>query len=143
MVTQDIEHQGRGRALYVNLPVADLPRSLAFFTELGFESRPEFTDDNATAIVISDQAFVMLLAEPFFAGFTAKAVAAPTVTEVTVALGADSREEVDRLVERALELGGSPCRAPQDHGFMYGRSFYDLDGHLWELIWSDPAAVGG
>ncbi|QNN51468.1 VOC family protein [Nocardioides mesophilus] len=128
------------RQIYVHLPVADLASSIAFFTALGFDVAPDSTDADATALVVGEAAFVMLLTRPFFAGFTRKPVADPTVTEVTVAVSARTRREVDELVDRALELGAQPCREAQDRGFMYGRSFYDLDGHLWELIWSDPDA---
>jgi predicted lactoylglutathione lyase len=129
------------RTIFVNLPVDDLAESVAFFTELGLSFNAQFTDDRATCMVVGDQAFVMLLDRPFFASFTRKEVAAPTVTECAVGLSAESRDEVDRLVDRALALGAAPAADPQDEGFMYGRSFHDLDGHLWELIWMDPAAA--
>ena len=128
--------------IFVNLPVQDLDKSVAFFTELGFDFNAAFTDENATCMVVSEQAFVMLLVRPFFATFTRKAVADASVTETTVGLSAGSREEVDALVDRALALGGTAVTAPQDEGYMYGRSFYDLDGHLWDFIWMDPAAQG-
>jgi predicted lactoylglutathione lyase len=128
------------RTIFVNLPVDDLAESVAFFTELGLSFNAQFTDDRATCMVVGDQAFVMLLDRPFFASFTRREVAAPNVTECAVGLSAESREEVDRLVDRALALGAAPAADPQDQGFMYGRSFHDLDGHLWELIWMDPAA---
>jgi predicted lactoylglutathione lyase len=127
---------------FVNLPVRDLPTSMKFFTGLGFEFDEQFTDDRATCMVISDRAFVMLLTEPFFASFTTKELPDPaTSTGVIVGLTAESREEVDALVGTALELGGSVAKDPADHGYMYGRSFYDLDGHAWEVMWMDPAAV--
>ena len=128
--------------IFVNLPVQDLDKSVAFFTELGFDFNAAFTDENATCMVVSDQAFVMLLVRPFFATFTRKEVADASVTETTVGLSAGSREEVDALVDRALALGGTAVTPPQDEGYMYGRSFYDLDGHLWDFIWMDPAAQG-
>ena len=132
------------RMIFVNLPVADLEKSVAYFTELGFSFNAQFTDEKATAMVVSDQAFVMLLAKPFFSTFTDKAVAdASASTEVAVGLSAESRQEVDALVDKAAALGGAPCGQPQDHGYMYGRAFYDLDGHLWEFIWMDPTAVDG
>lgn len=131
------------RMMFVNLPVQDLDASVAFFTELGFTFNAQFTDENATAMVVSDLGFVMLLVEPFFATFTDKDVAPASVTEAAVALSAESRAEVDRLVDRALSLGAKQRGRAQDQGFMYGRGFYDLDGHLWELIWMDPAAVQG
>jgi predicted lactoylglutathione lyase len=130
------------RMTFVNLPVRDLPTSMKFFTGLGFEFDEQFTDERATCMVISDRAFVMLLTEPFFASFTTKELPDPaTSTGVIVGLTAESREEVDALVGTALELGGSVAKDPADHGYMYGRSFYDLDGHAWEVMWMDPAAV--
>jgi predicted lactoylglutathione lyase len=129
------------RMMFVNLPVSDLSRSRAYFGELGFAFNEAFSDGNAASLVVNDQAVVMLLARPFFSTFAGKPVADASSVEVAVALSASSRDEVDALVDRAIALGGSPVREPQDEGFMYGRSFYDLDGHLWELIWMDPAAV--
>ena len=130
------------RLIFVNLPVADLDRSVAFFSRLGFTFNRQFTDDNATCMVISDQAFVMLLVRPFFATFVTKDVADPAAaTGAIVTVSADSRAEVDALADRALEAGGTPSKEPQDAGFMYGRSFYDLDGHAWEVMWMDQGAV--
>jgi predicted lactoylglutathione lyase len=131
------------RMIFVNLPVADLTRSVDFFTQLGFEFNEQFTDENATCMVLSEQACVMLLVRPFFASFTSKPVAdAEQGTEAVLAVTAESRAEVDHLVDRALAGGGSPAMPPSDEGFMYGRSFYDLDGHAWEVMWMDPVAVG-
>ena len=130
------------RMIFVNLPVQDLDASVDFFTRLGFRFNQQFTDENATCLVVSDQACVMLLVRRFFGTFTTKDVAdASSTTEVVLAVSAESREEVDTLVDQALALGGSPTTDPQDEGFMYGRSFYDLDGHAWEVIWMDPASV--
>jgi len=130
------------RLTFVNLPVSELARSTRFFRSLGFEFDAHFTDEHATCMVVSDQAFVMLLVEPFFATFTRKRVAdAASETETILGVSAESRDEVDVLVDRALALGGAEAGAPHDEGFMYGRSFYDLDGHAWEVIWMDPAAV--
>jgi uncharacterized protein len=130
------------RMTFVNLPVQDLPKSIEFFSALGFEFSSQFTDENATCMVVSDQACVMLLVRPYFAGFTTRDVVEPGgATEVIIAVSADSRQEVDDLVERALALGGGVAKAPSDEGFMYGRSFHDLDGHAWEVIWMDAAAV--
>jgi predicted lactoylglutathione lyase len=130
------------RMIFVNLPVQDLSKSVAFFTSLGFRFNQQFTDENAACLVVSEQALVMLLARPFFATFTTKEVADPgSTTSVLIGVSADSREEVDSLVDRALELGGAVSNEPQDHGTMYGRSFYDLDGHAWEVLWMDPGTV--
>lgn len=130
------------RMLFVNLPVLDIERSVGFFTRLGFEFDPRFTDERATCMVVGGQAFVMLLVRPFFASFTSKDVAdAEASTEVVLAVSAGSREDVDVLVDRALELGGTFSNEPTDEGDMYGRSFFDLDGHAWEVMWMDPAAL--
>jgi uncharacterized protein len=130
------------RMIFVNLPVQDLAKSVDFFASLGFEFNEQFSDDQATCMVVSEQACVMLLVAPFFSSFTTKDVAdAATGTEVILAVSAVSREEVDTLVDRALALGGGVAKEPTDEGFMYGRSFYDLDGHAWEVMWMDPTAV--
>jgi predicted lactoylglutathione lyase len=131
------------RQIFVNLPVKDLEKSVDFFTQLGFEFNPQFTDDNATCMIVNDNAFVMLLDEDYFTTFTKKGIAdTATDTEVILALSADSREGVDELVEKALAAGGQPSNDPQDQGFMYGSSFLDLDGHSWEVIWMDPNGLG-
>lgn len=131
------------RMVFVSLPVQDLTRSVEFFAGLGFELRSGFTDENATCLVLNEQACVMLLVRPLFATFTTKPLADPsTTTGAVLAVSAQSRAEVDVLVDRALALGGTVTTEPRDEGFMYGRSFYDLDGHAWEVMWTDPAAVG-
>ncbi|MDR6977637.1 putative lactoylglutathione lyase [Streptomyces sp. 3330] len=128
--------------IFVNLPVNDLDASKKFFTELGYTINPQFSDDNAASVVISDTIVAMLLTKPFYATFTKKEIAdASKTSEVLIALSAQSREKVDELVDRALSLGGSPSGETQDMGFMYGRSFDDLDGHTWEVVWMDPSAV--
>lgn len=130
------------RMLFVNLPVKDLDRSVEFFTGLGFSFDPRFTDETGTQMIVSDDAFVMLLVEDKFKDFTKKElVDATTQTEVIMALSAESREGVDDLADKALAAGGSPANEPLEMGFMYGRSFQDLDGHLWEVIWMDPATL--
>ncbi|MFO7155119.1 MAG: VOC family protein [Pseudomonadota bacterium] len=129
------------RLVFVNLPVRDLERSMRFFRALGFEFNPQFTDEKAACMVLSDKGYVMLLTEPFFATFTTKKVAdASSTTECTVAISATSREEVDALVGKALELEASEVGEARDYGFMYQRSFYDLDGHLWEVLYMQPGA---
>jgi predicted lactoylglutathione lyase len=128
--------------LFVNLPVKDLDASVDYFTKLGFTFDARFTDDTATAMVVNEQATVMLLTESKFAEFTTKKpVDATAQTETIIAVSADSREDVDGFAGKALELGGSAANEPMDYGFMYGRSFNDLDGHLWEVVWMDPAAL--
>jgi len=127
--------------IYVNLPVRDLERSKAFFGALGYTFNPQFTNESGACMVVSDDIYVMLLTEPFFQTFTGKALAdARKSTEVLVCLSCGSRAEVDRQVARARAAGGAVPRAPQDHGFMYGHGFEDLDGHIWELAYMDMAA---
>ena len=124
----------KSRMMFVNLPVRDLKRSVGFFTKLGFTFDQRFTDDNATCMNVGEQTFVMLLVEPYFRTFTKNEVLSTgTHTEALLALGCDSREEVDELVDTALANGGRAAMEPKDHGFMYVRSFYDPDGHHWEL----------
>ncbi len=127
------------KQIYVNLPVKDLEQSKAFFSKLGFTFNAEFTNESGAGMVVADNIFVMLLAEPFFATFTAKPIAdAKSSTEVLVCLSCDSRAQVDELVRLASSAGGSVPRSPQDHGFMYGHGFEDLDGHIWELVYMSP-----
>lgn len=130
------------RQIFVNLPVADLRRSMAFFTALGFEFNPKFTNDQGACMIVNEHAYVMLLAGAFFQTFTPKAICDTSErTEAINAFSANSRAEVDRVYAQAVAAGGRQAHEPQDHGFMYGRSFYDLDGHHWEVIWMDPSAV--
>jgi predicted lactoylglutathione lyase len=131
----------RSRKIFVNLAVRDLKRSMQFFSALGFEFNPKFTDDKAACMIIGEEAFVMLLSEPFFRTFTRREPCDTTrQTEGLFALSCASREEVDTMVKTALAAGGQPAMDPMDHGFMYGWSFHDPDGHLWELLWLDPSA---
>jgi predicted lactoylglutathione lyase len=128
--------------IFVNLPVKDLQRSVEFFTKLGYTFNPQFTDENATCMIVGDNIFVMLLVEKYFKTFTPKAVAdAKAATETIVALSAASRDAVDRIVETALAAGASRYAEPKDYGFMYQWGFEDLDGHIWEYLWMDPAHV--
>jgi predicted lactoylglutathione lyase len=121
--------------IYVNLPVADLPRSVAFFRELGYDFDPRFTNDQAACLVLGENLHAMLLVVPFFQTFTGKPVADATkTTEVLVALSCPDRASLDALVARAVAAGGAAPRPPQDHGFMYAHGFEDLDGHVWELL---------
>ena len=129
--------------MFVNLPVKDLKRSVDFFGRLGYSFDPRFTDENATCMIVGDESYVMLLVGSFFERFTPKPIAdAKVSTEAMVALSTDSRAEVDRMVETALAAGARTVREPEDLGFMYGRSFEDLDGHIWEYFWMDPARLG-
>jgi predicted lactoylglutathione lyase len=129
----------RARKVFVNLPVKDLQKSMAFFSTLGFEFNPKFTDEKGAGMYISDQAFVMLLTEPFFKTFTRRELCNTSkYAEGLFALSCESRTEVDEMVKKAVAAGGAHAMDPQDHGFMYGWSFYDLDGHHWEVFWMDP-----
>jgi predicted lactoylglutathione lyase len=130
------------RLLFLNLPVADLSAGRAFFAALGFEFNEKFCDEGAACMVVSDQAYVMLLQRERFAEFVTKPVADATKeTALTACISAASREEVDALAAAATAAGAGTAKDPQDYGFMYQRSFHDLDGHLWEIAWMDPVAV--
>lgn len=130
------------RKIFVNLAVADLEASVAFFTRLGFTFDPRFTDESATSMIVSDEAFVMLLVRDRFADFTTKSLCDSTThTEAILAFSADSRAQVDELADAALAAGADAANPPMDHGFMYVRSFNDPDGHLWEVMWMDPSAL--
>jgi uncharacterized protein len=125
-------------SIFVNLPVKDLMKSMAFFTSLGFKINQQFTNENGASLVISDNIYYMLLTETFFKTFITKKIAdAHEYTEVINALGVDSRVEVDTLVDKAFAAGAKKYRDPQDDGWMYSRSFEDLDGHLWEVAYMD------
>ena len=126
--------------MFVNLAVEDLDGSVAFFTKLGFEFDPRFTDETATSMIVGEGAYVMLLTKEKFAEFTPKPlVDSATQTEVLIAISADSREGVDELTDAALGAGGSVANDPLDYGFMYVRTFQDPDGHIWEVMWMDLA----
>jgi predicted lactoylglutathione lyase len=128
--------------LFVNLAVRNLQKSMEFFGTLGFRFNPKFTDEKAACMIVGDQAFVMLLTGPFFRTFTKRELCDPTThTEGLFALSCASRAEVDEMVNTAISAGGSYAMEPQDHGFMYAWSFYDVDGHHWEVLWMDPKAV--
>ena len=130
------------KKVFINLPVKDLGKSRRFFESLGYSFNPKFSNDNGACMVVSEQIFVMLLTEKFFATFITKKIAdAHKATEVLVCLNENSRAAVDAHVEKAVQAGASEAREPQDHGFMYGRSFHDLDGHAWEIVWMDEAAA--
>ena len=128
--------------IFVNLPVKDLKRSVEFFTKLGYTFNAQFTDENATCMIVGEDIFVMLLVEEYFKTFTPKAIVdAKRSTEALVALSLKSRQEVDRIVNTALAAGAGRHSKPKDHGFMYQWGFEDLDGHIWEYFWMDPAFV--
>ncbi|MFB2550775.1 VOC family protein [Ensifer soli] len=130
------------RMIFVNLPVKDLDASKAFFAALGFGFNPQFTDETAACMVIADNIFAMLLTEAKFSEFITQPISDATrATEVLVALSASSRAEVDDTLAKALAAGARPWKPAIDYGFMYGISFQDLDGHVWEVMWMDPSAV--
>lgn len=132
------------KMIFVNLPVKDLPRAMAFYEALGFTNNPRFTDDSAACMVWSEAIHVMLLTHERWRTFTSRPVPPSTDSEVMLALALDSREAVDRMNEKAAAHGGAADVNPlQDLGFMYNRSLTDLDGHIWEAFWMDPAAVTG
>ncbi|MEU6851645.1 glyoxalase [Actinacidiphila alni] len=130
--------------IFVNLPVKDLPASRAFFAAAGFTFNEQFSDDNAACLVVGEDIFAMLLVEPFFRTFTDKEIADTTrTTAAIVALGLDDKADVDRIADAALAGGGSDAQKTAHESPMYTRSFYDLDGHHWELFWLDPALAQG
>ncbi|MFE5920044.1 VOC family protein [Streptomyces sp. NPDC056468] len=130
--------------IFLNLPVNDLGASKKFFTELGFAINEQFSDDTTASVVISETIVAMVHTHKKYAQFTKKQIADATKTsEVLIALSSESREKVDELVEKAVAAGGSVTGETQDHGFMYGRAFDDLDGHTWEVVWMDPSAIEG
>lgn len=128
--------------IFVNLPVKDLNKSIAFFTALGYSFNQQFTDETATCMIISEHIFAMLLTEEKFRGFSPKDICDTSkAVETLTCLSCESRETVDDLVAKAVAAGGSTYKEAQDMGFMYGHGFLDLDGHVWELMWMDPSAV--
>lgn len=136
--------QAKANQMFVNLPVKDLNRSIEFFTKVGFEFNAQFTDETATCMVIGDNLYAMLLVEEKFKSFTNKAIPDTSANAASlVALSVNSREEADGIANRALDAGGKPTNDPADYGFMYTRSFQDLDGHHWEVFHMDPSAVQG
>jgi predicted lactoylglutathione lyase len=135
------QHQYQ-QMIFVNLAVTDLDASKKFFTELGYTINQQFTDETASSIVISDTIILMVMTREKYSGFTKKQLVDPTTSsEVLICLSAESREKVDELVERAVAAGGTETGEKQDHGFMYGRAFDDLDGHTFEVAWMDPSII--
>lgn len=131
-----------GTKIFVNLPVKDLNKSKDFFAKLGFTFNPQFTNEKAVCMVISEDIYAMLLLESFFKTFIKKEIAnTKTSTEVLLALSQESKKSVDETLRKAIDAGAKEAREPQDLGFMYSRSFEDLDGHIWEIFWMDPKAV--
>lgn len=126
--------------IFVNLPVKNLQQSIEFFTRLGFQFNPQFTDETATCMIVSENIFVMLLTHEKFKTFTPNPICDATQsTEVLVCLSAESRAKIDEMVRQAVASGGTTYKEPQDHGFMYGHGFQDLDGHIWELVYMEAS----
>ena len=132
-----------GRQIFVNLPVRDLSKSVAFFQALGFQFDPRFTSDQSACMVITEGSiYAMFLSHEYFQTFTSKHITdATTSTEVLIALSCETRHEVDDLVAKAVAAGGAIARAVNDHGFMYDHAFTDLDGHTWELAYMDMSGM--
>lgn len=132
------------KMIFVNLPVADLPRARTFYEALGFANEPRFTDETAAAMRWSETIFVMLLSHAKWRSFTDRPLPAAGSSEVSLALNLDSREDVDRLIGAVAQAGGTvDINPPEDHGFMYQRSFTCPDDHVWEPFWMDPAMAEG
>jgi len=128
--------------IFVNLPVKNLKKSIEFFTQLGYQFNPQFTDETATCMIVADDIFVMLLTQAKFKEFTPKPICDATKsTEVLVCLSCESRDAVSDLVRKAVAAGGTTHAESKDYGFMFQHGYQDLDGHIWELIYMDPAAV--
>ncbi|MDI6034825.1 VOC family protein [Flavobacterium sp. LB2P84] len=128
--------------IFINLAVKDLKKSIDFFTSLGFSFNPQFTDEQATCMIIGENIFAMLVTEQRFKDFTKKEICnANKNTEVLLAMDAESKEKVDEMVKNAVDAGGTIYMEPQDHGWMYGHSFADLDGHQWEIFYMDESAI--
>lgn len=127
---------------FINLPVKDLKKTVDFFTHLGYTFNPQFTDENATCMIINDNTFVMLLVEPFFQTFIKKGISdASKTAEVILSFSAENRDKVDEMIRKAKEKGATTPMDSQDHGWMYQHGFQDLDGHLWEYAYIDVSAI--
>jgi predicted lactoylglutathione lyase len=131
--------------IFVNLPVKDLEKTKEFFSKLGYSFNQQFTNEKAASLVISEDIYAMLLTEPFFKTFIPNRDIADSgkTKEVLIALSVDSREQVDEMLNKVIAAGGKQFRDPEDHGFMYARSFEDLDGHVWEVVWMNPSNIQG
>lgn len=128
--------------VFINLPVNDLNRSKNFFKKLGFEFKQQFSNEQAACIILNNESYVMLLQEKFFQDFTKNGIADTSqFTEVLLAISVGSKENVNSFLENAIKMGAREAREPQDNNYMYGRSFHDLDGHIWEIFWMDPSGI--
>ena len=143
MTKQDDAEANGATKIFVNLPVKDLKKAMDFFSRLGFKFNPMFTDENSACLVISENIYAMLLVEKLFKGFIpGKEICdAKSSAEALISLSAKTREEVDELVKKAVAAGGSEYRQAQDYGWMYGRAFQDIDGHIWEIFYMDMNAI--
>lgn len=128
-------------SIFLNLPIKELKRSVDFFTGLGFTFNPQFTSEDTTCMIIGENMFAMLCEDAKFNNFLNKPIADPSTTEVLISLSCESKEEVNQLSEKAFSQGARKVNEPEDHGFMYSWGFEDLDGHVWDLFWMDPAHV--
>ena len=142
-MTQQGADANDGTKIFVNLPVRDLKKSMDFFTKLGFAFNPMFTDENAACLVISESIYAMLLVEKFFKSFIPDKEICDSrkSAEALIAISVKGRPEVDRVIKDAIAAGGLEYRQVQDYGWMYGRAFQDLDGHIWEVFHADLAAI--
>lgn len=130
------------RSLFLNVPVKDLQRSIAFFTKLGFTFNPKFTDETATCMLVGEQAYIMLLTHEKFMQFSKLPLGDPTTHALALyTFGVPTRDEVDTVVDAALAAGATDANDDEDYGFMRSRAFFDLDGHGWQIMWMDPAAA--
>lgn len=142
MMTGNDSQQAHVKMIFVNLPVRDLATAMAFYEAIGFTNNPQFSDETAACMVLSDTIFVMLLTHAKWRSFTDRPIPDSGASEVSLALTCATRQEVDAMVAAAGQAGGTPdINPPQDHGFMFQRSFIDPDGHLWEPFWMDPTAA--
>ena len=132
------------RMIFINFPVSDLPRAMKFYEAIGFTNEPRFTDEAAAAMVLTDVIHVMLLTHDRWKTFTDRPIPPAVSSEVMVCISSDGRDEIDRMLETVAASGGTAdVNAVQDHGFMFSRSFADPDGHVWEVMWMDPAVASG
>ncbi|WP_026561859.1 VOC family protein [Metabacillus halosaccharovorans] len=132
----------QSKNIFINLPVKNVKKSTSFFRSLGFEFNAQFTTDDTASMIISDNIFALIMTEDRFKEFSKKEIVdATTSAEAILCLSADSRDQVDELVNKALASGGKISNDPQDHGFMYGWGFQDLDGHIWEVVYMDESAM--
>lgn len=138
-MTHNQRQSGHNKQVFFNLAVKDLNKTIGFFTKLGFKFNPQFTDQNATCMIIGKDSFAMLLVEKFFKGFIPdkEICDARKNTETLIAISLGNRNEVDKMMALVIQAGGKEYRSAQDYGWMYGRAFEDLDGHIWELIYMD------